>query len=81
MNTQHTFIKTGPVLLNQCIKEVISIIPYKLIFPKDFHWETGVKDPMEFADNALIFTYNGAEYPHIKNLRKLERNQRLRIKK
>lgn len=77
--TVHTFIKTGPTLLNKCVEEIINIIPYNYIFPKDFHWKTNVDDPMEFSDKALVFTYNGAEYDHIKKLRKLERDKRLRI--
>lgn len=76
LSTSHAFIKTGPVLLNKCIKETINIIPYHYIFPKDFHWKTNVEDPMEFSEKALVFTYNGAEYDHIKALRKLERQKR-----
>lgn len=78
MNTTHTYIKTGPTLLNSCVKEVISIIPYYYIFPKDFHWKTHVKDPMSFSKTALVFTYNGAEYDHIKKLKQFEKEKILK---
>lgn len=72
MPTIHTFIKTGPTLLNSSIKEIICIIPYNLIFPKDFHKKTNVENPLEFSNIALVFTYNGGEYPHLKKLNKLK---------
>lgn len=59
--------QTGPVLLNNSIKEGIIILPYTHVFPKDFHYKQGIKDPCQFKDNALVFTYNGMEYPHLKN--------------
>lgn len=65
--------RTGPNLLNKCITKPIVIIPYEWIFPKDFHSETGVKDPMIFKDKALAFTYNTNEYPH--NLNKKGKSQ------
>lgn len=65
------YIVTGPCLLNRSVKEVISIVPYDWVFPLDFHFKTNVDDPMKFSDRSLIFTYNGAEYDHIKKLRGL----------
>ncbi len=60
--------ETGPVLLNSSVKEGIIILPYYYVFPKDFHYQQGVKDPMEFKDSALVFTYNGMDYPHKINI-------------
>ncbi len=69
LSSKHAFIKTGPTLLNMCINEIIDIIPYFYVFPKDFHIKTDVLDPLEFKDRAIIFTYNGEEYPHLKKLK------------
>lgn len=74
LSTIHTFIKTGPGLLNKCIKEIITILPYHYIFPKDFHWRTNVDNPSLFSDVALVFTYNGKEYPHLKKLQALTKS-------
>jgi mannosyltransferase OCH1-like enzyme len=61
------YLRTGPGLLNSCISQQISIIPYTYVFPVDFHKPSGITDPVkEFKGKAFIFTYNGSEYPHIK---------------
>lgn len=72
MNTEHAFVKTGPVLLNICIDEPIILIPHQLIFPLDFHFKHGIKNPRFFKEKALVFTYNGADYPHMKKLEALK---------
>ena len=72
MDTKHTFIKTGPSLLNECVKEPIIVLPDTWIFPMDFHFEHNIKDPTIFSDRAVIFTYNGFEYPHMKKLKLLK---------
>lgn len=58
--------ETGPVLLNSSVKEGIVILPYYYVFPKDFHYQQGVSDPCDFKNEALVFTYNGMDYPHKK---------------
>ena len=55
---------TGPVLLNDCIKEPIIVVPYHYIFPVDFHSKQDIKDPCAFKEDALVYTYNGDDYPH-----------------
>ena len=60
------WITTGPVLFNACIRTPITIIMHDWIFPLDFHKKTHVADPNIFKDVALVFTYNGQEYPHMK---------------
>lgn len=72
MSTKHTFIKTGPSLLNECVKEPIIVLPDTYCFPLDFHTVNNVKDPVVFSDRAIIYTYNGAEYPHMKKLKMLK---------
>lgn len=72
METKHTFIKTGPTLINMCVKEPIIIIPTTYIFPKDFHVAHNIANPEMFKNNAIIFTYNGFEYPHMKKLKQLK---------
>jgi mannosyltransferase OCH1-like enzyme len=72
LNTKHTFIKTGPTLLNMSVQEPIITIPTNWIFPKDFHKVHNVPDISIFKKTSLIFTYNGAEYPHMKKLKKLK---------
>lgn len=63
--------KTGPVLLNKCVKEAIVILPHNMVFPKDFHYVSGINH-CEMKDEAIIFTYNGSEYPHIKEAKENE---------
>jgi hypothetical protein len=72
MNTNHTFIKTGPTLINLCVKEPIVVIPDLFIFPLDFHAVHNVEDPTIYKDRALIYTYNGSEYPWKKKLKQLK---------
>ncbi len=67
--------ETGPVLLNNSVKEGVIILPYYYVFPKDFHYQQAVKNHCEFKDDALVFTYNGMDYPHKKN----ERNYNMYI--
>jgi len=63
----HVWIQTGPVLFNLAIKDYpITLIPYKWVFPLDFHYETNITDPMKYRRTSLVFCYNGHEYPHIK---------------
>ena len=69
---KHAFIKTGPVLLNECISEAIIILPSKWIFSLDFHKVHNVKDPSVFKNSSLVYTYNNAEYPFMKKLRILK---------
>lgn len=71
MNTEHTFIKTGPSLLNACVKEPIVVLPDLYCFPLDFHFAHNVDDPKKFKYKSIIFTYNGFEYPHMKKLKTL----------
>lgn len=72
MNTHHTFIKTGPTLINLCIKEPIILLPTEYIFPLDFHYQQNVSDPTVFKDRAFIFTYNGQDYDFMKKLKNLK---------
>lgn len=72
MNSIHTFEKTGPVLLNLCIKEPIIILPDTYVFPLDFHKIHNVPDLSVFAKSSIIYTYNGFEYPHMKKLKMLK---------
>lgn len=79
INTKHTFIKTGPTLINLCVKEPIIIIPTEYIFPLDFHKMQGINDPTIFKNKALIFTYNGSDYPHMIRLKQLEKEGKCKI--
>lgn len=79
IKTQHTFIKTGPTLINLCIKEPIIIIPTEWIFPVDFHKMHKIPDVSIFKNKALIFTYNGSDYPHMVRLKQLENEGKCKI--
>ena len=56
---------SGPCLLNNCIMEPIIVVPYKYIFPVDFHYKQGINDPSIYKNDSLVFTYNGNDYPGI----------------
>jgi len=74
MNTEHAWIKTGPQLMNQCLREVITLIPYSYVFPTDFHYPSPhIKDPMVFRNKSIIYTRNGTEYPFMKKLKNIEK--------
>jgi inositol phosphorylceramide mannosyltransferase catalytic subunit len=72
MPTEHTFIKTGPILFNMCLEGPLVVLNHYWIFPLDFHKKHNIKDPKIFKKKALVFTYNGMEYPHIKKLKSIE---------
>ncbi len=64
----HVWIQTGPVLFNSCIKDYpVTLIPYKWVFPLDFHYQTNTPDPMKYRKTSIVFCYNGSEYPHLKS--------------
>lgn len=79
INTKHTFIKTGPTLINMCVKEPIVVIPTPWIFPLDFHKMNEIEDPTIFKNKALIFTYNGSDYPFMVKLKQLEKEGKCNI--
>lgn len=66
LKKQPVWVKTGPVLFNACIQSPIVLIKHDWIFPLNFHMKTNVDNPMIFKETALVFTYNGQEYPHMK---------------